>query len=112
MEGLIAVIVVKSFMTVWLLRETNLFYFYIGPVPDLVHGKSDADGISFIVKLNFSERGVSAVCAEGLPYLLVIRGAGVLDGVEQRLRCRIAVEVECARLGAVCFLVRFYGGNG
>jgi len=98
-------------MTVWLLRETNLFYFHIGPVSDLVHGKSNAYGISLIIKFNFSERCVHIICAEGFSYLLVICRTRILNSIKKRLSACIAVQEEGSWFRAVCFLMRLYGGN-
>src|SRR5271157_2252882 len=99
-------------MTVWLLRQTKLFYFHISPVLDLVDGKSNAYGISLIIKFNLSERCVHIICAEGFSYLLVICRAGIFYSKEEGLCARVAVQEEGAWFRAVCFFVRFYSSDG
>ena len=68
-----------------------LLQFDIDAILDLVHGEADAGGITALVKVDASERGGYIFGSQGLGHGVVIRGTGLLDGIQQRQSCGIGV---------------------
>jgi len=89
----------------------SLLYFHIDAVPDLVHRKTCPDGIAFLIKLDFTQRGVHCIGMQGMTDLGIVCGFGFLDRIEDSLGGRIGVQVKRTRFRPVGLLVGLVGGD-
>ena len=74
-----------------------------------VDGKTDTGSVAFRVETDLAQRRVDVICLQGLAQGIVVGGAGLFDGVEQRQCGGIRLGIESARIFAVGLAVLLDG---